>query len=90
MAIISHQIWFWSKPRSGRLRSPVSLAAHDPVLTSCAAVAQFQVSELAGLGIGGETGEPVLINIGEPQPRTGVRAFFADDHSHPLWPAGQV
>ena len=26
MATSSHQIWFWSKPCSGRLRSPVSLA----------------------------------------------------------------
>ena len=26
MATSSHQIWFWAKPCSGRLRSPVSLA----------------------------------------------------------------
>jgi hypothetical protein len=34
-------------------------------------VAQFQVSELPALGAGGETGEPVAINVGEPQLRAG-------------------
>jgi hypothetical protein len=39
-------------------------------------VAEFQVSELAALGVGGEGGETVAVDVGEPQLRAGVRAFL--------------
>ena len=41
-------------------------------------------------GVGGEAGEPVPADVGEPQLGAGVRAFLADDHPHPLRPGGQV
>ena len=49
---------------------PGVLSAADPVLAPCpAAVPQFQVRELALLRAGGEGGEPVPVDIGEPQLR---------------------
>jgi hypothetical protein len=55
-----------------------------------AAVTQFQVSELPGPGVGGEAGDPVPADTGEPQPGAGVGLFLADDHPHPLRPGRQV
>lgn len=83
----SHQIWFWVNPCSGRLRSPVSLALRIRCL---AAVPQFQVRELAAVGVGGKAGEPVPADVGAPQLCAGVRAFLAGDHPHPGRPAGEV
>jgi hypothetical protein len=53
---------------SGRLRSPVSLAFRIlPVLAaSPAAVPQLKPGELALLRVGGEGGEPVPVDVGEP------------------------
>jgi hypothetical protein len=53
-------------------------------------VPQFQASELPALGAGGEAGDPVAVDVGEPQLRAGVRAFLAGDQPHPLRPGGQV
>ena len=39
---------------------------------------------------GGEGGEPVAVDVGEPQLRARVRALLADDEAHPGWPAVQV
>ena len=67
------------------------LGAADPVLApGAAAVPEFQVGELAALGAGGEAGEAVAVDVGEPQLRAGVRAFLADDDPHALRPGGQV
>jgi hypothetical protein len=46
-------------------------------------VPQFQVRELAFLRIGGESGEPVPVDVGEPQLRPGLRPLLADDDPHP-------
>jgi hypothetical protein len=52
----------WEVTQAGVFGAP------DPVLTpGPAAVPQFQVSELAGLGIGGEGGDAVPADVGEPQ-----------------------
>ena len=67
------------------------LGAADPVLAAGpAAVPQFQVGELAAAWCWWRSGEPVPVDVGEPQLRAGVRAFLADDHPHPGRPAGQV
>jgi hypothetical protein len=75
-AVISHHSWFWAKPLRGRLRSPVSLAQRIlPVLAAGPPpVPQLQVRELALVRVGGEGGEPVPVDVGEPQlrPRAGV------------------
>ena len=75
----------------GEVAQPGVLGAADPVLTPCPApVTEFQVSELAAFGAGGEGGEPVPVDVGEPQLRAGVGAFFADDHPVPLQNSPQV
>jgi hypothetical protein len=53
-------------------------------------VPQFQVRELAAFRVGGEGGEPVPVDIGEPQLRPGMRPLLADDDPHPGRPGGQV
>jgi hypothetical protein len=53
-------------------------------------VAQLEVGELAACGAGGEAGEPVPVDVGEPQLRAGVRALLADDDPHAIRPAIQV
>src|SRR6185437_17117262 len=67
------------------------LGAADAVFAAgAAAVPQFQVGELAASGAGGEAGDAVAVDVGEPQLRARVRAFLADDDPHPFRPAGQV
>ena len=51
---------------------------------------QLQASELAALGVGGEGGEPVPVDVGEPQLRPGMRPLLADDDTHPGRPAAGV
>jgi len=57
-------------------------------------VAQIQVGQLgagaAGLGVGRERGDPVSVDVGDPQLRTGVWSFLADDHAHACRPPGHV
>ena len=70
---------------------PGVLGAADPVLApGPAAVPQLQVRELAVLGVGGEGGEPVPVDVGEPQLRPGMGPFLADDDPHPGGPGRQV
>ena len=72
-AASSHETWFWAKPSSNRLRSPVSFVP-DPVLAAGPpAVPQLEVGELAFPGVGGDGGEPVAVEVGEPQLGSGVR-----------------
>jgi hypothetical protein len=55
-------------------------------------VPQFQVSELTCAVVGGETGEPVPVKLGEPQLRAGLGTFLAEDHRIPAdrpGPAGR-
>jgi hypothetical protein len=88
---ISHQSWFWAKPWRGRFRSPVSFAQRiRSSQRGPLPVAEFQVSELPFLRVGGEGGEPVPVEVGEPQLRARVRAFFPDDDPHPGRPGRQV
>jgi hypothetical protein len=54
-----------------------------------AAVAQFEIGELAGSvggGVGEETGDPHAVVVGDAQLRAGVRAFLAQDQSRSRWP----
>jgi hypothetical protein len=46
-------------------------------------VAELRVGELAFLRVGGEGGEAVPVDVGEPQLGAGVRALLADDDAHP-------
>ncbi len=56
------------EPLQRRVPQPGILGAADPVLAADpAAVPQFQVRELAFPGVGGERGEPVPVEVGEPQ-----------------------
>ena len=88
-ATISHQSWFCANPFSGRLRRPVSLAQR--ILAACpAAVPELQVRELPAFRAGGQAGEPVPVDVGEPQLRPGMRALLADDDPHSRGPAVQV
>ena len=79
------------QPKPGRRPAyPIHPLEKDAVFAAgAAAVPQFEVSELPAAGVGGESGEPVAINVGEAQLRAGVGAFLADDHPHPLWPAAR-
>jgi hypothetical protein len=61
-----------AKDNERQVPQPGVLRAADPVLAAGpAAVPQFQVGELAFLRVGGEGGEPVPIEVGEPQLHTG-------------------
>jgi hypothetical protein len=42
------------------------------------------------LGVGGEGGEPVPVDVGEPQLRPGMGPLLADDDPHPGRPGRQV
>jgi hypothetical protein len=89
-ATISHQIWVLLITVQRQVPQPGVLRAADPVLAAGPAVPQFQVSQLPGLSAGGKRGEPVPVDIGEPELRTRMRAFFADDDPHALRPGRQV
>src|SRR5690606_10856353 len=67
------------------------LGAADAVFAAGpAAVAEFQVGELAAAGVGDEAGEAVAVEVGEAQLRAGMGPFFAGDDAHAFGPAGQV
>jgi len=55
-----------------------------------AAVAQFEVGELAagstGGGVGEETGDPHPVVVGDAQLRPGVGAFLTQDQPGARWP----
>jgi hypothetical protein len=58
-----------------RLQNDNDVAGTCRRTTDPAAVPQFQVRELAVPGVGGERGEPVPVEVGEPQLRPRVRAY---------------
>ena len=86
----SHQTWFGAKPCSGRLRRPVSLAQR--IRSSHRALRRWRSSgsELPTLRAGREAANPVPVNVGEPQLRSGVRALLAGDDPHAGRPTGEV
>ena len=49
-----------------------------------------QIGQLAAGGVGHEPGQPIPINIVEPQLRTRMRTLAANDDPHPGRPTGQV
>jgi hypothetical protein len=72
MATSSHQIWVLAKAVQGQVPQASVLGAPDPVLAAGPApVPQFEVSELPGGGVGGEAGDAVPADVGEPQVRAG-------------------
>src|SRR5699024_2212704 len=67
------------------------LGSADAVLAAgAAAVAQFEVGELTGRGVGGEAGDAVAVGVGDAQLRAGMGPFGAHDQSDPPRPAGEV
>ncbi len=70
---------------------PAVLRGSDTVLAAGpAAVPQLQVSQLpAGAG-GDECGDPMPVDVGDPQLRARVRAFLAHDQPHPGRPRGEI
>lgn len=87
-----------SRPRSGSGRSPGAGSSAGRCLSrsGCGPRSgpgggpQFEVVELAAFRAGGEAGDAVAVDVGEPQLRARVRAFLADDDPHALRPAGQA
>ena len=70
IATSSHEIWFLVKAVQRKVAQPGVFGVADAVLAPGAAtVPKFQVSERAALSVGSEGGEPVPVNIGEPQLR---------------------
>ena len=89
--MIWHQIRFWSNPCRGEVRQPGGLGLPDPVLAAGpATMPELELLEGAASGVGRERGEPVAVDVIEAELRSGVGPFPADDHPHPLGPAGQV
>jgi len=79
------------EPLQRQVPQPGVLGVADAVLAAGpAAEPQLQAGELAAFGVGGQGGEPVPVDVGEPQLRPGVRAFLADDDPHPGRPATHV
>jgi hypothetical protein len=70
-------------PQAGVLRAADAVLAPRP-----AAVAQFQVSELPGLGVSGEAGDPVPADVGEPQLGAGSEATGPASSNAPAWDTG--
>lgn len=60
----------------------------DAVLGSgTLALPQFQGGDRGSGGVGREARQAHTVGVGEPQLRTGVRAFFADDQPHTRGPS---
>jgi hypothetical protein len=79
------------KAVQGEVSQAGGFGAPDPVLAAGAtAVPQLEVSELPSPGVGGEAGDAVPVDAGEPQLDSGVGAFLVDDHPHPGRPGRQV
>ena len=92
-AAMATQIRFWSK--SWQVAQAAVLAGKDAVFDAgVAAVAQFQVGQLApgpaGGGVGEETGDPHPVVVGDTQLRPGVRAFLTQDQPGARQPGRQV
>jgi len=80
---------------TGQVGQPGGLGLTDPVLhPGVLAVAQFEPAELAGdhagWGVGDERGHSQPVGIGEPQLRSGMRAFLTQDQPGSGRPAAQV
>ena len=80
---------------AGQVGQARGLGLADAVLDAgVLAVAQFQAGQLsgndAGCGVGDERGHPHAVNVGEPQLRPRVGAFFAQYQAGPGRPGSEV
>jgi hypothetical protein len=55
-----------------------------------AAVPQLEVGQLPRRSVGYERGDPVPVDVGDPQLAAWVWAFLAHDQPHPRGPAREV
>lgn len=63
----------------------------DAVFGPCPlSVPQFECGDRDAGGVGGETGEPQAVGVGEPQLGARVWPFLADDQPQPLRPTCQA
>src|SRR4051812_46419471 len=67
----------------------VILDVADAVLAACPAAPQLQVGQLPAGGVGDECGDPMPVQIGDPQQCAGVGAPCGRS-AHPGRPAGEV
>ena len=93
--MISSQAAFASNRWHGRLASPVALAWRMRSSTrGVLAMTQFQPAELPGHHpgwcVGDKRGHPQPVGVGEPQLRSRMRAFLAQDEPGPDGPAAQI
>lgn len=80
--MISSQTWFCAVVCS-RLRRPVSRVARTRSSAGPQPVAQFERGDRPVGGVGGsKQGHAVAVHVGEPQLRSGVRAFLLHDQPH--------
>ena len=88
------------QPVQRQVVQPGVLGVADAILAAGpATVPQLEVGDLstrsAGAGVGGSQegcgrGDPVAVVVGDPQLRSGMRAFDAGDDPHPRRPGGEV
>lgn len=79
------------EPVQGQVAQPGVFRVPDTVLAARpATVAQLERGVLPTFAVGGERGQPVSVDVVEPELRAGVGAFPTDDHAHVFRPAVQV
>ena len=79
------------EPVQRQIRQARVLRVADPVLTTGPApVTHFQIRQLPAEGVRRERGQPVAVDIVEPQLSARMGPFAPHDHPHTRRPAGQV
>ena len=95
VSTVSSHALFSFQALHGKFRRPVALGLSDPVLDAgVLAVSQFEsgglVGDYPGSGVGQERGDPVPVDVGEPQLSPGMWPFFAQDQPGSLGPGVEV